>query len=117
MFRCKRILLGLATVTVLGLASAGAHAQYYKGKTITILFGYSPGGAIGTQLRLIQPFLDKHIPGNPKVVVKSMPGGGGMKAQNWLFEKGPKNGLTLLYTPTASQSQRLGQKGVRVDDA
>ncbi len=113
----RHIIIGLAAATVLGLAPAGAQAQYYKGKTITLLFGYSPGGAMGTQTSLIQPFLEKHIPGNPKVVVKSMPGGGGMKAQNWLYDKGPKNGMTLLYTPTASQSQLLGQKGVRFDYA
>lgn len=100
---------------LMGLAASGATAQYYKGKTITMLYGYSPGGAIGTQTSLLAQILSKHIPGSPDVVAKSMPGAGGLKAQNWLYERGPKDGLTLIYTPTASQSQLLGQKGVRFD--
>lgn len=108
----------LAVAALAGFALApSADAQFYKGKTITLLFGYSPGGTMDTQTRIIAPFITRHVAGHPDVVVKSMPGAGGMKAQNWLFERGPKDGLTVLHTPTASQSQLLGQTGVRFDYA
>ncbi len=110
-----RILPIAAVALALGLAAPDAGAQYYKGKTITLLFGYSAGGTMNTQTQIMAPFLAKHIAGNPKIVVKSMPGAGGMKVQNWLFDKGPKNGFTVLHTPSAIQSQLLGQKGVRFD--
>ena len=55
------------------------HAQtdsYYKGKTVTIVVGVSPGGAYDVWARLIAPHLSKHIPGNPQVIVQNMPGAG-----------------------------------------
>lgn len=94
-----------------------AQAQYYKGKTITVVIGYSPGGTMGVTSRTLAPFLAKHVAGKPNIIVKSMPGGGGLKVLNWLAERAPKDGLTIMYGPTLSISQLLGQKGIRFDYA
>ena len=101
----------------LPLLGAPAHAQYYKGKTITVVIGYSPGGTMVVTSQTLAPFLAKHIPGKPNIIVKSMPGGGGLKVLNWLFERAPKDGTVIMYGPTLSISQLLGQKGIRFDYA
>ena len=50
---------------------------YYKGKTITVIEGRSPGGVGDLRTKVILPFLQKYIPGNPTVLPEYMPGGGG----------------------------------------
>ncbi len=111
----ERLITAAVAVFALGAATNAANAQYLKGKTVTLLFGYSPGGTANAQASVLAPFLTRHTPGNPKVVVKSMPGAGGLKAQNFLFEKAKPNGLTILWTPVAIQEQVLGRPGARFD--
>ncbi|MBT7759666.1 MAG: tricarboxylate transporter, partial [Rhodospirillaceae bacterium] len=70
---------GLAVLAGAALTALPANAQYFKGKTITVLVGYSPGGGADTQSRLLTPYLAGHVPGNPRMIVKNMTGGGGTK--------------------------------------
>ena len=58
-------------------------ADFYKGKTVTLVVGSSTGGGYDTVARAIARFIGKHIPGNPNVVVRNMPGAGGMTATNF----------------------------------
>ena len=58
-------------------ATADAVADFYKGKTITLFIGYSPGGGYDTYARAVGRTLGSHIPGNPDVVAKNRPGAGG----------------------------------------
>ncbi len=51
-------------------------ADFYRGKTVTILVGYEGGGGYDLYARLIAPFLGKHIPGNPTVIVQNRPASG-----------------------------------------
>ncbi len=64
-------------------ASADAIADFYKGKTVKIIFGFGVGGTYGKYSLMLGEFLSRHIPGNPKVVTQSMPGAGGLKAANY----------------------------------
>ena len=83
--------LAVATAALVAL-SAPASAQYYEGKTITILSGYSPGSSVTIGGRALANVLKQKLPGNPNVVVKVMTGGGGIKAQNFFSEKSKKDG-------------------------
>ena len=60
--------------------AAPAHAQsveeFYRGKTITILVGFTAGGGYDLYARLLGRHIGRHIPGNPAVVVQNMPGAG-----------------------------------------
>ena len=67
----------------------------FKGKTVTILVAYSVGGAADILARQVQPFLQKHLPGNPTVIVQNMPGGDGMLGGNWLYQVAPKDGTFI----------------------
>ncbi len=100
----KKWRLGAAGVALIagamltGPASADAIADFYKGKTVKIIFGFSVGGTYGKYSLTLAEFLKKHIPGNPNVIAESRPGAGGVKAANYAFNAMPKDG-TGLYMP------------------
>ena len=107
----------LLAVVVL-LSPAGAAAQsveaFYRGKTVTVIIGYPPAGANDLYARAVARHIGKHIPGNPTVVPRNMPGGGSLLAANHIFNVAPKDGTTLgLIVPTAPLEERLGASNVR----
>ena len=106
--------LAVATAALVAL-SAPASAQYYEGKTITILSGYSPGSSVTIGGRALANVLKQKLPGNPNVVVKVMTGGGGIKAQNFFSEKSKKDGLTLYYGPLGVVGKTLGRAEIRAE--
>ena len=92
-----RIWLVPATVAAIGLvAMPGARADdFYKGKTVTIYVGLSPGGGYDTNARTVGRHLGKHIPGNPAVVVRNMPGAGGLVMTNYIANAASMDGLNI----------------------
>jgi tripartite-type tricarboxylate transporter receptor subunit TctC len=96
----RRSLLGLLALGFsLGLSGVAARAQspadFYKGRTVTIILSSAAGGGYDALARTLAQHLGKHIPGNPTVVVKNMPGAGGIIAANFLYTVAPKDGLTI----------------------
>lgn len=95
------------------------HAQiepFYKGKTVRIVVGFSPGGGFDVWARTIAQHVSKHIPGNPPVIVQNMPGAGSMTAANYIYNVAKPDGLTIgTFTPTLYIEQLLGEKEVRYD--
>src|SRR5262245_42423013 len=78
------------------LIAASASAQdFYKGKTVTMIAGQPPGGGIDSEMRLVAQFLGRHIPGDPMIVPRNLPGAGGMILGNHLFSVAKPDGLTL----------------------
>lgn len=66
---------------------------FYHGKTINMIIGTGPSaGAVGAYPRTIQRVINKHIPGNPTLVVQNMPGAGGIKASNYIYSVAPQDG-------------------------
>ncbi|MGZ8464606.1 MAG: hypothetical protein ACXWXT_03585, partial [Candidatus Binatia bacterium] len=74
----------LAILTLSLLSSAHAQTPFYQGKTITVIVSTSPGGTGDLRVKALVPFLRKHIPGNPSLVLEYMDGGGGRKGANHL---------------------------------
>src|SRR6185295_11949092 len=68
---------------------------FYRGKQISLIIGYNPGGSYDAYGRLAANFLPRFIPGNPVVVAKNMPGVGSVKAANFLAGQASRDGLTL----------------------
>src|SRR5215472_2235745 len=60
-------------------------ADFYQGKTITILVGSSPGGGYDGDARMVARHLGRHIPGSPTIIVQNMPGARGLAAANNLY--------------------------------
>jgi tripartite-type tricarboxylate transporter receptor subunit TctC len=83
--------LGAAALTLASShpAEAAAPAEFYKGRTISIIIGYSAGGGYDLYARVLAQHLGKHIPGNPTVIPQNMPGAGSIKAANYVFSVAP----------------------------
>jgi tripartite-type tricarboxylate transporter receptor subunit TctC len=89
--------LGLGAALALPVAAQAqdAVADFYKGKTITMVIGLSPGGGYDIYARLVGKHMGKHIPGNPSFVPRNMTGAGGLVATNHLYNVAPKDGTTV----------------------
>lgn len=88
---------GAALALALG-AAQGAHAadeNVFKGKTINIVIGGSPGDGYDIYGRLLGPYLTKHVPGNPRFLPQNMPGAGTLVAANYMYEVAPKDGTAI----------------------
>jgi len=97
-------------------AAAAAAAQFYQGKTVRVIVGFSAGGGFDVVARLVGRHLSKHIPGNPTVVVENMPGATGIVASNYVYAAAPKDGLTIeMFPEPALQGQLLNAEGVQFD--
>jgi len=70
-------------------------ADFYRGKTIRVIIGYGPGGGYDIYGRLAAEFLGRHVPGNPTIVAVNMPGGGSLKAIEYLYNVAPRDGTHL----------------------
>lgn len=111
---------GLAAA--IGMASPPAQADdvadFYKGKTITYVVSAGPGGMYGLYGRTIIEHMGKHIPGNPNMVIQYMPGSGGYKAANYLYNAAPQDGTYIaMLLKDLPVAQLLEPQGVKFDMA
>ena len=89
----NRMIAALAALTL--QAATAAHAQshpaaeFFRGKTVSILVGYEAGGGYDLYARVVAQFLGRHIPGQPTVIVQNMPGAGGLRAARNLANVAP----------------------------
>jgi tripartite-type tricarboxylate transporter receptor subunit TctC len=82
-----------ALVTLAALpASAQSVEEFYRGKTVNVVVGFSVGGGYDLYARHLARHIGRHIPGNPNVVPQNMPGAGSLKAANYIYSAAPKDG-------------------------
>src|SRR5262249_28636513 len=96
--RCKKLKCSvLLAGAVLWLLPAIGFSQsnFYEGKTVTLIATTSAGGTGDFRVKAVQPFLKKHIPGNPTVIIQYIDGGGGRKGANHLYSNVRPDGLTI----------------------
>jgi len=70
-------------------------ADFYRGRSITLVIGYSAGGGYDAYGRVLARHLGKHIPGNPAIVAQNMPGAGSLRSANYLYNVAPKDGTVI----------------------
>jgi tripartite-type tricarboxylate transporter receptor subunit TctC len=94
---CTRPIVLSATLTALSaLAAAPAAAQdFYAGKSIELLVGAPPGGGYDIYGRVVARHIGRHIPGNPSIVPKNMPGAGSARAAGFIAKIAPKDGTVI----------------------
>jgi tripartite-type tricarboxylate transporter receptor subunit TctC len=73
-------------------AAADAVADFYKGKTVTVLVGYSAGGGYDMYARALSRHMGRHLPGSPNFIVQNLTGAGSLNAANHLYNVSPKDG-------------------------
>ena len=94
--RIARLTTVLIAATVLsGSAQAQTVADFYRGKSLTMLIGYSSGGGYDISARVLSKHMGRHIPGGPTIVPQNMPGAGSLRVANFLYNAAPKDGTTL----------------------
>jgi len=99
----KQFLGPLAAMGALAASGAPAYAadataavaNFYKGKTVQVLVGFGPGGGYDLYARTLARYMGKYIPGNPTLVPQNMPGAGGVKAMNYLYNVARKDGTVM----------------------
>ena len=89
-----------------------AHAQFYKGKTITMIVNYPAGGPTDLEGRIVALHLPAHIPGNPTIVVKNVGGAGGLIGSNQLGEAAP-NGESIGFFTLDVPGQLIGNSSLK----
>ena len=99
-------------------AKADAVADFYAGKTITVVSAGEAGGAHGAYAQVMAQHIRRHIPGNPNIILQYMTGAGGNQAANFLYNVAPKDG-TYLGVPLQDLifNARTGNTGVKYDPA
>jgi tripartite-type tricarboxylate transporter receptor subunit TctC len=77
-----------------GARSAGVE-EFYKGRTVSLIIGYSAGSGYDIYARVLARFIGKYIPGNPSIVSQNMPGAGSLKAAMYVHGVAPKDGSVI----------------------
>jgi tripartite-type tricarboxylate transporter receptor subunit TctC len=113
---------GLAlTAAMVGVFAAPAAAQssvenFYKGKTVDMFIGYSAGGGYDTYGRIVARHMGKHIPGNPNVLPRNLPGAGSLLLVNQLYNTLPKDGTAIgIFARAAAWEPLFGNKQAKFD--
>ena len=95
----RKCLTSLSVVTALCVSTCFAHAEsveeFYRGKTITSVVPFGPGGGYGIYNQIMARHLGRFIPGNPTIVAQYMPGAGGITANNYMFNLAKRDGLVM----------------------
>jgi tripartite-type tricarboxylate transporter receptor subunit TctC len=112
----RRALALLTSVLLAHPAAAEPIADFYRGKTISLMIGVNVGGSYDRDARLVARYLGSHIPGQPTIVPQNMIGGGGIVMSNYLQSVAPQDGTSIGMIPnTMVVSQLAGMASVRFD--
>jgi tripartite-type tricarboxylate transporter receptor subunit TctC len=105
--------LGTLTIAAAIASAPGAAAaeDFYKGKTVTIVVGFSPGGGYDTYARTLARHIGDHIAGNPTVIVQNMPGAGSLTAVRYLDATAPKDGTVITTFNPGQITESLTDPG------
>src|SRR5205814_9082497 len=112
-----RLALGILTVRLgTSIGAAQPVADFYRGKTIQLLIGYTVGGNYDLSARILARHIGQHIPGNPAVVPQNMAGAGSLRLANLLYNVPPKDGTTFgMIGRGVSMDPTLGTDVSRID--
>jgi tripartite-type tricarboxylate transporter receptor subunit TctC len=114
----QSIVLALSAVVTATISPALADPieDFYKGKTLTIISSGGVGGPIDLACRTVGKYLARHIPGNPTIVVRNMPGGGHVLMSNYMAQQAPRDGTTIGGVVNSIPThQVVDGRGVRFD--
>jgi tripartite-type tricarboxylate transporter receptor subunit TctC len=114
----RRFLLAFCALASFCAASAKADAiaDFYKGRTVTVVVSSSAAGGYDTIARTVARYMGKHMPGHPAFIVRNMPGAGGITATNFLYNNAEKDGTVIGLVQNNTPFEPLfGTKEARYD--
>ena len=109
--------VGAAVAISVGMAAGAAGAKDFSGKTIEFIVPAGAGGGLTRQAQLFTKFYARHITGNPTIVIKNMPGAGGARGVNFVYQRGKKDGTTIGWTGINLPGKLAGLPGISYDPA
>lgn len=106
----------LAAAVFTTAVSSACADNFYSGKAIRLLIGFSAGGEYDLHARLVARHMGRHIPGKPDIIPENMTGAGGMTMANHLYAAAPRDGTALgMMTNTLHLQQAIDVQGLRFD--
>ena len=113
-------MVALMTVFLFAIAArieAGSAAEdFYRGKVIRIIVGFSAGGGFDTFARTVARYMGKYVPGNPTVIVENMTGAGSLIAANHIYKAARADGLAVgAFNGNQILAQLVGGQGIEFD--
>ena len=113
-FLFRASVAGLCFIAATSSVRADAVADFYKGKSLSLIAGFPPGGGYDTYVRILARHYGRFIPGQPLIVPSNMPGAGSLSAANQIYAKAAPDGLTLaMFASSAAMEPLLGNKAAR----
>ena len=105
-------------LSLLGATVASGAADFYQGKTFTIVVGSTPGGGFDTVARGVARHIGDHIAGRPTTIVQNMPGAGSLTAVRYLDATAPKDGTVMTSFNAGLITQSIVERDkVKIDFA
>ena len=109
-------LFSMSTGAAMSSLALAASDEFYKGKVIRIVVGFSAGGGFDTYARSLSRYMGKYIPGNPTIVVENMTGAGSLIAANHVYRAAKADGLTIgAFNGNQILGQLVGAQGIDFD--
>jgi tripartite-type tricarboxylate transporter receptor subunit TctC len=112
----RALILSIA-LTAVAATPVTAQTDFYAGKSIQLLIGFSAGGGYDAYGRTLARHMGRYLPGNPRLVPQNMPGAGSLKAVNYLYNVAPKDGTAIAgFAPGVVVEPLLGRsEGVQFE--
>ena len=108
--------LALTLAALAAPAKADPVEDFYKGRNITVLIGYSPGGSYDSAGRVLARYMGRYIPGNPTFVPQNMPGAGTLNLVNYLYNVSPKDGTAFgIFARGMAMEPLIGGTNAKFD--
>jgi tripartite-type tricarboxylate transporter receptor subunit TctC len=116
--QCIRLLGAAIVIAALPVLAQGSTAgeEFYRGKVIRVVVGFSAGGGFDTYARIVARYMGKYIVGNPTMVVENMTGAGSLIAANHVYKVARPDGLTIgSFNGNQILGQLVGAQGINFD--
>ena len=114
----RLVVAGAALAAWVQASIADEIADFYKGRTVSIVVAHEVGTGFDIYARAVAPHLSRHIPGNPAVIVQNMVGASGITAANWLANVAPKDGTVMsTFVHTVAFEPIFGNTKAQYDPA
>src|SRR3954469_8174780 len=108
-------LLGACIALVLAAQPGHAQEPFYRGKRLTILVNYAPGGSTDAEARVVARHIGRLIDGQPSIVIQNMEGAGGLVGSKYIGEVAPRDGTLAGYTTATAFLYALEPERFKVD--
>jgi tripartite-type tricarboxylate transporter receptor subunit TctC len=82
--------------------------DFYKGRPLTLVAGFTPGGGFDFFARVVAKHMGKYIPGHPNIIVQNMPGAGSLKATSYMYNVAPKDGSVIALVRAPALEPLIG---------